>query len=64
MPSVVARTATHAFVNAAVPYILDVANKGVDAAIAANSALAMGINTHDGKLVNLSLLKEGSNGLE
>jgi len=64
MPSVVARTATHAFVNAAVPYILDVANKGVESAIADDPALAMSVNTHDGKLVHLSLLEDGNHGLE
>ncbi|MBK9926405.1 MAG: alanine dehydrogenase [Anaerolineales bacterium] len=64
MPSVVARTATHAFVNAAVPYILEIANKGVDAAIAADPALELGVNTHNGKLVHLNLLEEGANGLE
>ncbi|MCK7481674.1 MAG: hypothetical protein M0C28_34270 [Candidatus Moduliflexus flocculans] len=31
-PGVVARTATHAFVNAAMPYIRDIANHGADAA--------------------------------
>jgi len=64
MPSVVARTTTHAFVNAAIPYIVEIANMGVDAAIAANPALAMGINTHNGKLVHLALLEEGNHGLE
>lgn len=64
MPSVVARTATHAFVNAAMPYILDIANNGIDAAIKADLSLEKGINTHDGKLVHLTLLEEGSNGLE
>jgi len=64
MPSVVARTATHAFVNAAMPYIFDVANRGVDAAIKADPSLERGINTHDGKLVHLTLLEEGKNGLE
>jgi alanine dehydrogenase len=64
MPSAVARTATHAFVNAAVPYIVEIANKGVASAIAADPALEMGINTHDGKLVHLTLLEEGKNGLE
>jgi len=64
MPSVVARTATHAFVNAAVPYILEIANKGVASAIAADPALEMGVNTHDGKLVHLTLLEEGNHGLE
>jgi alanine dehydrogenase len=64
MPSVVARTATHAFVNASVPYILEIANKGVEAAIAADPSLEMGINTHNGKLVHLTLLEEGNDGLE
>lgn len=58
MPSVVARTATHAFVNAAVPYILEVADQGVDAAIASDASLEKGINTHAGKLVHLSLFEE------
>jgi alanine dehydrogenase len=64
MPSAVARTATHAFVNAAVPYIVEIANKGVASAIAADPTLEMGINTHDGKLVHLTLLEEGNHGLE
>ncbi|HSM71415.1 MAG TPA: alanine dehydrogenase [Anaerolineales bacterium] len=64
MPSVVARTATHAFVNASMPYILEMANRGMDAAIESDSALEKGINTHDGKLVHLTLLEEGGNGLE
>jgi alanine dehydrogenase len=65
MPGVIARTATHAFVNAAIPYILEIANRGVDAAIAADPALEKGINTHAGKLVHLTLLAEGDHdGLE
>ena len=64
MPSVVARTATHAFVNAVVPYIYEVANRGMEAAIKADPSLEKGINTHDGKLVHLTLLEEGKNGLE
>lgn len=64
MPGVIARTATHAFVNAAMPYLLDIADNGVDAAIAADPALKMGINTHAGELVHLKLLEEGLDGLE
>lgn len=64
MPSVVARTATHAFTNAAMPYILEVANKGVEAAFTTDPTLGMGINTHAGNLVHLTLLKEGDDGLE
>ncbi|MCC6500418.1 MAG: alanine dehydrogenase [Anaerolineales bacterium] len=58
MPGVVARTATHAFVNAAMPYLLRLANEGVEAAIANDSALEKGVNTHQGRLVHLTLLKE------
>jgi len=64
MPGVIARTATHAFVNAAMPYLLEIANKGVDAVIAADPSLEMGINTHNGELVHLSLLEDGVNGLD
>jgi alanine dehydrogenase len=64
MPGVVARTATHAFVNAAMPYILEIANRGVEAAIAADASLEMGVNTHAGELVHLTLLEEGNHGLE
>jgi alanine dehydrogenase len=59
MPGVVARTATHAFVNAAVPYIEEIANKGVAKAILDNEAIAKAVNTHNGELVHLSLLSEG-----
>jgi alanine dehydrogenase len=65
MPGIVARTATHAFVNSAIPYILEIANRGVAAAISADPALELGVNTHAGKLVHLTLLAEGVNdGLE
>ena len=64
MPGVIARTATHAFVNAAMPYLLEIANRGVDAAISADPSLEKGVNTHDGKLVHLTLLEEGDDGLD
>jgi alanine dehydrogenase len=54
MPGVVARTATYALVNAAFPFILAIANLGVDAAIAADAALMCALNTHHGKFVHLS----------
>ena len=65
MPGIVARTSTHAFVNSAISYILEIANRGVEAAIAADSALELGVNTHNGKLVHLTLLADGGDdGLE
>ncbi len=59
MPGVVARTATHAFVNAAMPYIEEIASKGVAAAISENEAISRAVNTHNGELVHLSRLSEG-----
>ncbi len=56
IPSVVARTATYAFLNAAFPYILAMANKGVERAIAEDPALELGVNTYHGNLRHLSRL--------
>jgi alanine dehydrogenase len=58
MPGVVARTATHAFVNAVMPYLIDIANRGTDEAIASDASLEMGINTHMGRPVHLALFEE------
>ena len=65
MPGVVARTATHAFVNSAMPYIEEIASAGVDEAIKRKPAIARAVNTHRGELVHLHLLSMGGNdGLE
>jgi alanine dehydrogenase len=65
MPGVVARTATHAFVNAAMPYLLEITKLGIVEAIKQNPAIEKAVNTHDGKLVHLTLLSQGGkNGLE
>ncbi len=55
IPGVVARTATHAYNNAALPYIQQLADLGVDTAISENPAIARGVETHHGELVGLSL---------
>lgn len=49
IPGVVARSATHAFLNAAWPYIRALARQGVDAAAAADPALARGISIDHGE---------------
>jgi len=54
IPSVVARTATYAFTNAAFPFILDIVNKGVSTAIAENPALEHGIAVCKGELRHVS----------
>ncbi|HSK87731.1 MAG TPA: alanine dehydrogenase [Anaerolineales bacterium] len=59
MPGVVARTATHAFVNAALPYILQIADLGSAGAIAQDPGIEKAINTHAGKLVHLTPLSKG-----
>ena len=56
MPGVVARTATHAFSTAALPYILAIADKGIARAMVELPALAHAVNTYKGELRNLTLL--------
>jgi alanine dehydrogenase len=56
MPGVVARTATHGFVNAAIPYILEIANLGIDKAIEADQAIKSAVNTYKGEIYHLSRL--------
>jgi alanine dehydrogenase len=62
MPAAVARTATHAFVNAAMLYILDLANKDLDSAIRETPALEKAICTREGKMVHIFRLN-GSEGM-
>ncbi len=56
VPSVIARTATYAYVNAAFPYIQELANKGVERAIQEDSSLGIAVATHQGQTVHLSRL--------
>jgi alanine dehydrogenase len=53
IPGVVGRTASHAFMNCAIPYISEIANKGVETAIKENPALEVAVNTHNGEMHNL-----------
>ncbi len=55
MTGVVARTMTHAFNNAAWPYILKIAEQGLERALADDPALRHGLNTHDGQIVHPAL---------
>lgn len=52
MPGAVPRTSTYALTNATMPYVRALANSGWRAALAADGALALGLNTHDGHVVN------------
>ena len=49
MPGAVARTSTQALVNATLPYGLELAAKGVEAACAADKGLLAGLNCYAGK---------------
>jgi alanine dehydrogenase len=54
IPSVVARTSTFAFINAAFPYIMEIANKGIYAAVKENPALGSGTVILDGEARHLA----------
>ncbi|MGE5250423.1 MAG: alanine dehydrogenase [Bacteroidota bacterium] len=56
MPGVVARTATHAFVNASMPYVLEIAGRGVRQAMEENSAIRAGVATFEGELRQMQRL--------
>lgn len=52
MPGAVPHTSTYALTNATMPYALDLANKGLVKACVEDPALAKGLNTIEGVLVN------------
>ena len=56
MTGVLARTTTHAFNNAAWPYIQEIAAKGLEQALADDAALRRGLNVHKGEIVHPALL--------
>src|SRR5665213_1237800 len=51
MPGAVPHSSTHALVNATLPYVLNIANKGWKDAVAEDPALAEGVNVVDGMVV-------------
>lgn len=51
MPGAVPNTSTYALTNATMPYIVEVANRGWVEALRRDPALALGLNTHEGKVV-------------
>ena len=55
MTSIVARTATHAFNNAAWPYIWEIAHDGLGAALGQRAPLRRGVATHKGHVVHSAL---------
>jgi alanine dehydrogenase len=52
MPGAVGRTSTYALTNVTLPYVLQLARKGLDRAVAENPALAQGVNIRRGRVTN------------
>ncbi len=52
MPGAVPRTSTYALTNVTLPYAVAIADHGWQPALSADPALALGLNTHAGLLVN------------
>ena len=52
MPGAVGRTSTYALTNVTLPYLLQLARKGLDRALADSPALRYGVNIHQGRITN------------
>jgi alanine dehydrogenase len=52
MPGAVPNTSTYALTNATMPYAVALADKGWVQACRDDPSLALGLNTHDGRLTN------------
>ena len=52
MPGAVPNTSTHALTNVTLPYVMELANRGLRAAAARDPALALGVNVVAGQLTN------------
>ncbi|MBI4768153.1 MAG: alanine dehydrogenase [Deltaproteobacteria bacterium] len=50
MPGAVSRTSTIALTNATLPYVVEIANKGIQRAIIGNSEIEKGVNITEGKV--------------
>ena len=55
MPGAVGRTSTYALTNVTLPYVMQMAKKGLASAIQQNDALAQGVNIHQGKVTNAAV---------
>ncbi|MBW1710780.1 MAG: alanine dehydrogenase [Deltaproteobacteria bacterium] len=50
MPGAVARTSTFALTNVTLPYVLEIANNGLEKAVKENRALSLGVNLYKGEV--------------
>ncbi len=55
MPGAVGRTSTYALTNVTLPYVLQLAKKGLERAVKENAALAQGVNVRDGRVTNAAV---------
>lgn len=60
--SLVARTAGHVFLNSAIPFIAEIANNGIEAAMKNDASIEAAINTHQGNMVHLVRLSAKDGG--
>lgn len=58
MPGAVPRTSTIGLTNVTMPYALQIANKGVEQAIAENQALALGVNVANGSITYKAVARD------
>jgi alanine dehydrogenase len=56
MPGAVPITSTHALTNATLPYVLELADHGIEGALARDEALRRGVNVADGQIVHPAVL--------
>jgi alanine dehydrogenase len=52
MPGAVPRTSTYALTNVTIPYAIQIAERGLEEAVRADPALALGVNVYDGQVTN------------
>jgi alanine dehydrogenase len=62
MPGAVPNTSTYALTNVTLPYVLAVANHGLEGAVRQDPALARGVNVHAGEVTNAGVAE--AHGLE
>jgi alanine dehydrogenase len=55
VPASVPRTSTYALTNATLPYVVELASKGVKGAVEGDAALAHGVNTVNGQVTNAAV---------
>ena len=62
MPGAVPRTSTYALTNVTLPHVLEIATLGLEGAVRADPALALGVNAYRGRITNAGVAE--AHGLE